>query len=162
MEGLGEVKRGGRLVRTQTGPVKKSGAGLPSPAQGQSDRLALSRQALNVLEEHDRQLRAEERRQEAENELKSRKKLLDTLDKSLRAMNLCEKIAARVMRGDKVPPEDLRYLEKNDPEGFKLALAMRKPKKHPKEWESVLEDEDRTETENFAPSAKAAHCVEAL
>ena len=31
----------------------------------------------------------------------------------------------------------------NDPEGYKLVLAMRAHKRNPKKWESVLEEEDK-------------------
>ena len=69
----------------------------------------------------------------------------DALGEQMKTMERCHKIAARIMRGDKVPPQDEQYLMQNDPNGYKLAMAMRKPKKHPKEWKSVLEDEKKTE-----------------
>ena len=68
---------------------------------------------------------------------------LDFLSKSLKTMEKCRKIASRIIKGDKVPPQDERYLKDNDPDGYKLALVSRKPKKNPKEWESVLDEEDR-------------------
>jgi len=38
----------------------------------------------------------------------------------------------------------MQYLAQNDIQGYKLAMAARMmaPKKKPKEWESVLEDEE--------------------
>lgn len=61
----------------------------------------------------------------------------------MKTMQRCQKIAARIMRGDKVPPEDERYLMMNDPDGYKLAVAMRTPKRNPKKWKSVLEEEEQ-------------------
>lgn len=137
---LNEVRRGGRVVPAGTPAGKKAGPKLSSGQPSRSDRLALSRQAVAYLEECNRQ-RMEEARQREENA--SGKGKMDFLEKGLKAMDKCQKIYARVVKGDKVPPEDLRYLEKNDPEGYKLALAMRRPNRNPKEWKSELDDEDR-------------------
>ena len=38
---------------------------------------------------------------------------------------------------------EARRMLDNDPDGYKLALACRVPKEKPKEWESVLEEEER-------------------
>ncbi len=65
------------------------------------------------------------------------------LSKSLKVMERCRKIASRIMKGDKVPPQDEQYLMECDPDGYKLALACRVPKENPKKWESVLEDEEQ-------------------
>ena len=138
--GTGEVKRGGRVIRAAAPQRQKSGA-LTLSRQPKADRLALSRQVVSYLEERNRQIMEESRKQEESPE----KRQLDLMEKALKAMDKCQKIFARVSAGDKVPPEDLRYLEKNDPEGYKLALALRTPKKHPKEWKSVLDDEDRAQ-----------------
>lgn len=159
----GEVKRGGRIVSAGAAVPKKSGAsGLLSAAPARADRLALSRQVVSYLEERSRQIMEESRKREESPE----KRQLDLMEKALKTMDKCQKIFARVSAGDKVPPEDLRYLEKNDPEGYKLALALRTPKKHPKEWKSVLDDEDRdrpaaetgetSEPETVQPEAVAA------
>ena len=42
-----------------------------------------------------------------------------------------------------MPPQDERYLQENDPQTYQLAIALRQPKKDPKEWDTLLEDEDR-------------------
>lgn len=42
-----------------------------------------------------------------------------------------------------MPPEDLAYLMNNDPEGYKLAMAMRRENPDPEDCESVLDEEDR-------------------
>lgn len=152
MGGSRRVDRTGRTVCAEPTRTEKKGStqALTKEAAGREDRLALSRQALAFLEKQAREMeqaRMEERASRRDGDLSglsAKKKELDRLDKMMKAMLNCQKIAARIMAGDKVPPEDLRYLEENDPEGFKLALALRKPKKHPKEWDSVLEDEKRS------------------
>lgn len=67
----------------------------------------------------------------------------DALGEQMKTMERCHKIAARIMRGDKVPPQDEQYLMLNDPDGYKLAMAMRTPKRNPKKWESVLKEEEK-------------------
>lgn len=161
------LKRNQAAARTSA-QIEKSQT--PSKAQKPSvmskeDRLSLSRQAVAYLEEQNRQFQEkleQHRRESAERvtqislgEGKSEDELKG-LDKSMKAMQKCQKIAARIMRGDKVPPEDEQYLANNDPEGYKLALALRKPKKHPKEWKSVLDDEDRKGSEAVDSASEAS------
>ena len=82
------------------------------------------------------------------------------LSKSLDVMEKCRKIASRIIKGDKVPPQDEQFLMEADPEGYKLALACRVPKEKPKEWESVLEEEEEDgsggETADSTEAAEAA------
>lgn len=132
-------------------------------ARSKADRLSVSRQALAFLEEQNRQVMERAREEAARRDadpldgLSEEKDALDFMDKQLKMLNKCQKIAARIMAGDKVPPEDERYLMEHDQEGYKMALALRRPKKHPKEYKSVLDDEDRGKTagsgETEGPSA---------
>lgn len=150
------LRRGREVTRPQTrteaAPSQRKSAG--GGGASKSDRLTLSRQAVKILEEQNRrfeeELRARREARMAEysertesDDTTADEASVDQLEKSLKVMDKCQKIAARIMRGDKVPPEDEQYLMNNDPEGYKLTLALRKPKKHPKEWESVLDDEDK-------------------
>ena len=69
---------------------------------------------------------------------------LDALSEHLKIQQKCMKIAMRIMQGKKVPPQDERYLMEHDPNGYKLAMALRKPpKKDEKECKSVLDGEDK-------------------
>lgn len=121
--------------------TEKKPPGKAALPKARTDRTAWSRQALSFLQEVNRQ------------DMEQRRKLLEAkqrdsgelkaLSESLKTMDRCQKIASRIMRGDKVPPQDEMYLMDNDPDGYKLALVCRKPKEKPKEWESVLEEEDR-------------------
>jgi hypothetical protein len=115
----------------------------------QTDRFTLSRQAIAYLEENNRRIQeqAQERsEQEDGGDVTSdggASDLLDTLGKALKEMEKCSKIAASIMKGKRVPLEDLRYLMEHDSKGYQLAMAMRKPEKDDKEEKSVLDDEDR-------------------
>lgn len=136
---VSEIRRNGRVVSAGV-PQKKAGAGLAARQSARADRLALSRQAVAYIEEQNRQLLEQAEKQAGGS---GQEQMLKQMDKDLKKLDKCQKIYARVVCGDKVPPEDLQYLERCDPEGFKLALAMRRPKANPKEWESELDDEDR-------------------
>lgn len=138
-------------VRTQE---KKTDvpASASSDTRPRTDSIALTEQAVAVLKDQSRRL-TDLLRQEpedppelwglAETGEEPGSDMLDALGEKLKAMLRCQKIAARIMRGDKVPPQDERYLMENDPNGYKMAMAMRTPKKKPKEWDSVLEDEEQ-------------------
>lgn len=78
----------------------------------------------------------------------------------------CMRIASRIMSGDKVPQKDREYLAKNEPEMYAKALMLRCQKKNPKEYKSLVDDEEETTeqasqqpeetTENQAQTAVSA------
>ncbi|MCM1149256.1 MAG: hypothetical protein NC319_04075 [Butyricicoccus sp.] len=146
----GQVRRNGQLDKQ---PAKKADA-RPAARNRKSqtpDRCTLSRQALEYLGRRnaiEQELAGRRARQQSAvssgmSEMESRKKQLDLMEKALDVMRKCMKIAASVMKGNKVPPEDLKYLMENDPEGCKMALAMRRDDPDPEKEKSVLDDEDR-------------------
>lgn len=114
-----------------------------STPQQRADRLSLSQQALHFLEEQNRMLEEQAQKEREGKEGGSKEAALDLLDKSMKELNNCQKISARIIKGDIVPPEDLRYLMEHDPQGYRLAMAMRRPKEDPEECKSVLTEEDR-------------------
>ena len=132
-----EMRRNEQLrkagVRKSETPAAPSKGGAQPLRQAPADKLALSRQALDWL---DRQNQEAMERKSAQSGSKSE---LDIMEKQLKAQEKCQKIAARIMRGDRVPPEDLEYLMNNDPEGYKLAMAMRRIKKDPEDCPPVQE-----------------------
>ena len=170
-----EMRRNEQLNRATGKKAESAPAAKAAPRRESADKCSLSRQALAYLEQ---QTRLEEELAERRNSqqsriqgyldaMKTKKDQLDAMGEKLDVMNKCQKIAAAVMRGDRVPPEDLRYLMEHDKEGYKMAMALRRPKKDPKDMESVLDDEDKTgETSQAsggeeAPSAEGAGGLEA-
>lgn len=165
-----EMRRNEQLSKVM---AKKAEGEVPAQAQSAlrqrrtpADKLTLSRQALTFVQERNQKMweaeqRREQRRQDRMNDslsaLESSKQELDLLSKGLKVLEACRKIAASIMKGDNVPPEDLKYLMENDPEGFKMAMAMRRPKEDPEDVESVLDDEDRNggSTEGSGDSGEA-------
>lgn len=144
-----EMRRNQRLDKAMAKQEKTlTASGQPQQARRQGgDKLTLSQQALSYLEEQSRLAwEREQRRDRASDSLSAldtAKSQLDSMAEKLKVMRKCQKIAASVMRGDRVPPEDLAYLMKNDPEGYKLAMAMRRENPDPEDCESVLDEEDR-------------------
>lgn len=67
---------------------------------------------------------------------------VEAMKKQMKTLRQCAKIAASLREGDNVPPEDLRFLIRNNPQLYTLAMAMRKPKEDPEDCKSVLEKEE--------------------
>lgn len=138
----GRHRRAAQTAGTAPKVEKQSpAAGNAAVPKARTDKTAWSQAALSFLQEVGRQ---DMERQKELLEAKQRKNgELDALTRSLETMEKCRKIASRIMKGDKVPPQDEQFLMEADPDGYKLAIACRVPKERPKEWESVLEEEDR-------------------
>ena len=127
--------------------AEESGARTPQRKEP-VDKFTLSRQAVAFVEEQSRKMWDEvrEREQQRQNRMNSAAQPdsgeLDLLSQGLKVLEMCQKIAASIMKGDKVPLEDLRFLMENDPDGYRLAMALRRHKEDPEEVDSVLEDEE--------------------
>lgn len=138
----GQRRRAVETVKTAPQAEKKPAGVRAGISKPRTDKASWSQAALSFLQEANRQ-DMEQRRKLLEAKQQKNGEL-DALNEALKKMERCQKIASRIMRGDKVPPQDEMYLMDNDPDGYKLALACRKPKEKPKEWDSVLEDEEET------------------
>lgn len=121
-------------------------------SQTRTDRFTLSRQVVEQLEFQSRIIMDLARKEEkspffwdiADSGEETGTSEADALGEQMKTMERCHRIAARIMRGDKVPPQDEQYLRMNDPDGYKLSMAMRTPKRNPKKWQSVLKKEDES------------------
>ena len=168
------LRRSEQLVRPD-GTKKGSGETAVSAAGSRTDQVSTSQQAVRqAVEQLDAQsqrlmaLARQDRQEEKkpyiwdmlDGEEKTGDSEADALGEQMKTMERCHKIAARIMRGDKVPPQDEQYLMLNDPDGYKLALAMRKPKRNPKEWESVLKDGEKKQDQSQAAESSGAEAVE--
>lgn len=113
-------------------------AGIPSPLSrsAKNDQVTLSKQVLAVVQLQNRLKAIEQARVDAENSPEAQ--ALDSMQKTMKIMKICNKIAARVRAGDHVPLKDLRYLMKHDIRSYQMAMAARKPKENPKKWESAI------------------------
>lgn len=147
-----ELRRNEQIARTAAKKAEASAPARKAPARPAVDKVTLSRQAVSYLEEQNRRMwqYQQEREQRRQSRLDSELSALDTAKNRLKRMedeldilNKCQKIAASIMKGNRVPPEDLRYLMEHDQAGYKLAMAMRRHNPDPEDEESVLDDEDR-------------------
>ena len=134
----------GRKAETQDTPAGTRTSQRREPA----DKLTLSRQAVAFVEEQSRKMwdgvreREQRRQSRMDRAAGSGDGELDLLSQGLKVLELCQKIAASIMKGDNVPPEDLKFLMENDPDGYRLAMALRRHKEDPEDVDSVLEDEE--------------------
>lgn len=150
-----EMRRNEQLSKAIAKKAETEAAPAKAPAsrpQTPTDKVSLSQQALAFVQEQNRKMweaaqQREQRRQDrmadSLSALENTKQELDLLEKAMDVQEKCLKIAASIMKGNRVPPEDLEYLMNNDPEGYKLAMAMRCENPDPEDEESVLSDEDR-------------------
>lgn len=165
-----ELRRNARMEQTapRKGEGSPEGAKAPTkeaPKQP-ADQLSLSQQALAYAEEQRQKLWGSAQEEEGRHQghldslldaMESKKDELDSMSEKLKTLSKCQKIAAAIMRGDRVPPEDMAYLMNNAPEGYKLAMAMRRENPDPEDCESVLDEEDR---DGAACGAQGSACVE--
>ena len=136
-----------------------------------ADRLELSRQWVEAMEEQRARTQAAMLAggKKAEGDsggllgyMETEEDKLDAMSEQLDTQMKCLKIAMNIMKGKKVPPEDERYLMEHDPDGYKLAIAMKSmTKEDKKECESVLDDEDKEggesgETGEAAPAESSS------
>ncbi len=136
-----------------------------------ADRLELSRQWVEAMEEQRARTQAamlaggknaEEDSGGLLGYMETEEDKLDAMSEQLDTQMKCLKIAMNIMKGKKVPPEDERYLMEHDPDGYKLAIAMKSmTKEDKKECESVLDDEDKEggesgETGEAAPAESSS------
>ena len=136
-----------------------------------ADRLELSRQWVEAMEEQRARTQAAMLAggKHAEGDsggllgyMETEEDKLDAMSEQLDTQMKCLKIAMNIMKGKKVPPEDERYLMEHDPDGYKLAIAMKSmTKEDKKECESVLDDEDKEggesgETGEAAPAESSS------
>lgn len=133
------------------------------------DRLELARQWTEQMKEQSARLQAALSQPAGEEEksggilgmldyMETEENKLDAMSEQLDIQMKCLKIAMNMMKGKKVPPEDERYLMEHDPDGYKMAIAMKNlVKEDKKECESVLDDEDKnggkTESSDSGESA---------
>ena len=78
--------------------------------RAKSDQVTLSKQALAVVQMQNRIRAIEQAKENAENSPEAQ--VLDSMQKAMKILKICNKIAARIRAGDRVPLKDLRYLMK--------------------------------------------------
>lgn len=119
----------------------KAGVSSPLAGRAKSDQVTLSKQVLAVVQMQNRIKAIEQAKENAKNSPEAQ--VLDSMQKAMKVLKICNKIAARIRAGDNVPLKDLRYLMKNNPQAYQMAMASRKPKEDPKEWESAIPKEEQ-------------------
>lgn len=119
----------------------------------QSDRLELSRKAVEKMREQEKAHLEEMAR--VKEDAEAAREQAEATAKAFKAQMLCLKIAGRIIAGDKVPSQDEQYLMENDPKLYQMAVSARMPKEDPEEYDSLLEDdeEDQAPADASAPAS---------
>jgi len=143
--GADSLKPGGTVI------VKFSGEGKNDPKK--------ARNPLNDLDEM--KFRFEEMLKQLDEARKQSEAAAEAFEKQRK----CILIAMRIMCGDKVPPEDYRYLAEHAPGMLAMAIMMRRAKENPEEHKRVSEDEKRTPeaaSKSGASESRNAETVQAV
>ena len=138
------------------GTSKTTGT-APTAGRIKNDQVTLSKQVVAAVQMHNRIQAIEQARKNAENSPEAQ--ALESMRKAMEIMKVCNKIASRIRAGDRVPLKDLRYLLKNDPRAYQMAMAARKPKEKPKEWKSAVPKEEQ---ENQRPTEYPTEQIDAV
>lgn len=94
-------------------------------------------------------------------QLESSKEQTEAMEEEFEILSNCMKIAMRILHGDKVPAEDIKYLMENQPDLYKMAMTMQYENDDPKEYDSVLEDEDsEADSENSMEPIELSDVIE--
>ena len=139
------------------GPTVKPKENTDTAVRSSTDRVEQSLRWVKQMEDQRKQLlsllsrpagRGKEKKSggvlDMLDEVSAANEEVDAMSRQLKMRMKCVEIARRIMQGKKVPIKDERYLMENDPKGYQLAMALRKPpKKDEKECKSVLDDEDK-------------------
>ncbi len=163
------VLQGENIDFSSSRPTQKAERKTAGTVRPSADRLELSRQWVEQMQQQNTRIMsllsqpAGEQNGEDEGGLlgymETEEEKLEGLSEALDIQMKCLKIAMNMMKGKKVPPEDERYLMEHDPNGYKVAIAMKAlVKEDKKECESVLDDEDKDggKTEESSDSAEPA------
>ena len=144
---VGGVTSAQAVQQSQTRRAVTTFQPVSSAYEPDTDRMTLSQEA-------------QERRQVQE-ELAIRKKRRDMRREVLRSLlepgdngiipansiGKCSQIAQRVMRGDRVPETDEKYLMENAPGLYRQSIMMRQAGEEPEEQESLLDEVDLAEND---------------
>lgn len=116
--------------------------------QDSQDTIALSDQAKKLLEA--KQV-VDDISNQLENAANSKGSPYDELLK-------CLEIASRIIKGDKVPQTDIRFLAEKQPELYSSAMFMKQNSENPKRHKSILDNEkaDTVEFDTGQAEIKAA------
>ncbi|MCL2125526.1 MAG: hypothetical protein FWH33_06005 [Oscillospiraceae bacterium] len=109
----------------------------------------------NNLSDALEKMRAESR--ELQRQLEAAREQGDGMADYFKKKLQCIIIAMRIMQGDKVPPEDHRFLAEEEPELYHKAMSMRVEKEDPEEYDRLSEDE---ENDSKAPDNGEAEPVQ--
>lgn len=125
-----------------------------TPAQQRDKKKSIQRQAarqmLQALRTQNQQMKDDSNQQ------------AEAINKALDQMKKCSKIASRIQKGGRIPPEDEQYLLEHDPKLYMMAMLMRmmEQNKEDKKYESVLDEEDLQDGQQDSGGTDAVDAAE--
>lgn len=116
----------------------------------EKEKLEAQEEAKKKAEEEAKIKAQEQQLEMLREELKNSKEQADAAAEGFESFGKCLTIAQRITRGDNVPMKDMKYLMEHEPDLYKQAIMLRQPNDDPKNYKSVLDEDD---TENASDEA---------
>ncbi len=120
----------------------------PPELKAKEEPTAQEKQEQAVAEEKKKQAQLQAQLAMYQQELEAADEQAEAVEESFSTFGKCMRIAMRITNGDKVPLKDIDFLMEHEPDLYKQAIMMRRPNDEPKEWESVLDEEDEKAPES--------------
>lgn len=129
----------------------------PPELMAKEEMTAQEKEEQAVAEEKKKQAQLQAQLSMYQQELEAADEQAEAVEESFSTFGKCMRIAMRITNGDKVPLKDIDFLMEHEPDLYKQAIIMRRPNDEPKEWESVLDEDDEnapiSEQESSSPEA---------
>ena len=123
-------------------PRKESLAMSSEEKQTNADTIIISDEAKKIIADKDNSESDNKTLREANEMLKDLKEMANQKDDIYGVYIKCLEISSRIIKGDNVPPKDIQFLAENEPKLFSDSILLRQEKSNPKDYDSLLEDED--------------------
>lgn len=122
-------------------PIESSSEGLVSDRNSNKDTISISDEAKDLLAEHEEFMGLNENLSEFDELLKELRQASKTKS-PYDALVKCMEIATRIIKGHNVPDQDMKFLAENQPKMYSNAILLRQVNDDPKDYDSILEDEE--------------------
>ena len=117
------------------------------------EALAKAREARAAQEQALERARAEG--EALRKQMENAKEQGEAMGKALEVIRKCMVIAMRIIKGDKVPKEDHKFLRENDLERYVKAIMLRQANDNPKKHKRVSEDEEESQGASSTDAAES-------
>ncbi|MEG1971698.1 MAG: hypothetical protein RR315_00965 [Oscillospiraceae bacterium] len=124
----------------QSAKLSDSSATLPKAHGASGDSIVISNEERAKLKKEaiiKQQAEIKAQQEDMKAQMKAAEAEAKALSDAASIQSNCLLIASRIISGDEVPKEDMRYLAKNSPELYGKAMTLRISREHPKKYKRI-------------------------